>query len=136
VTEKGPSPAEPTEALLEPRRQPAVADPPDTRPRWRAFLSGWRFWVTALAGVMLGVLVVSLGRRGLVSLVPPLVVVGGFLYVLGATLYVLFVVPMSGRHPDTPEGRASRLEDRAVMISIPLVFAVIVLVWIWRGLLA
>src|SRR5918992_897361 len=123
MIEKSPAPAEPTGAMLEPPGQPAVADPPVERPRWRAFLSSWRFWTTALAGVLLGELIVTLGRKGLVSLVPSVVVVGGFLYVLGATLYLLFVVPMSGRHPDTPEGRASRLEDRVVMVSVPVVLA-------------
>jgi hypothetical protein len=121
-----------TDATLDMDRSSSLADRPDTRPRWRVFLSGWQLWTSVLGGLLLGVLVVALGRRGLVNLLSALTVGLGFLYVVGATIFMRFVVPMSGSRADTPDGRESRLDDLLVLLSIPVVSVIVLGVFLWR----
>jgi hypothetical protein len=133
MLEKVQGPVRTTDAAFDADQSSLIAGQNPTR-RWRLFLSGWRFWMSVLGGLLLGVLVVGLGRRGLVNLVSALTVGLGFLYVVGATVFMRFVVPMSGSYPSTPEGRASRLDDLLVLLSIPVVAAIVLAVFLWRAL--
>ena len=104
----------------------------DTRPRWLIFLSGWRLRATAVAGVVLALLVVIFVRRGLANGLAALAVAGGFFYLVGATFFLYlqgFGAGIENPNKADPVARRYRHQMRAVKISIPVAFASVVLIW-------